>query len=293
MPTITHHKCTLFADDISIVITSPGKFNDNTINNHEIDINNTIDIVIKWLDMNNLKINLSKTNYINFNNNRIRPLQIKHNGEQIDQLNETNFLGLKIDNQLNWKQHIESVSERLNKFAYAIKCLRHLTSSSTVLSAYHAFVGSIARYCLVMWGNGVDLKRAFIAQKKCVRAITGESSQTSCKPFFRDHGLLPLPALYIYVICIFVRQHPDLFVRAGDIRTRSCRNPDRLVFKQIPLSAKYSRNCLCMCVRIYNHIPDEFKTLAIKEFKTKLYKWLNEKTYYSVKEFLAVKQTTG
>lgn len=60
MATITIHKCILFANDISIVLTS------KTSSNCDIDINNTMQFVIEWSNNNNIRENLSKTNFIQF-----------------------------------------------------------------------------------------------------------------------------------------------------------------------------------------------------------------------------------
>lgn len=179
--------------------------------------------------MNNLQINLTKTNYINFNNQTI-PLQIKYKNSNIDELNETKFLGLVINRQLNWDSHIKGITARINKFAYALKCLRNLADKPTLLTTYHAYVASTLRYGLLIWGNGTDVERVLLAQKKCLRAMTRKSPLDSCKPLFEDLGLLPLPCLYIYEACIFVKQHLHLFVKAIDVNPRCRRNPHKLVF---------------------------------------------------------------
>lgn len=155
--------------------------------------------------------------------------------------------------------------------------------------SYYAYVESLLRYGLVMWGNGTNMDRAFIAQKKCIRAISGLQPDDSCRPMFKRFGLLPLPCLYIYEVCVFVANNKHLFKSANDVNPRNRRDPHKLVLSDLPRLAKYNKNCLAMCVRIYNKIPSRFKTLNSRKFKTELHKWLNECNFYSLKDFMDVR----
>ncbi|KAF9822700.1 hypothetical protein SFRURICE_016906 [Spodoptera frugiperda] len=128
--------------------------------------------------------------------------------------------------------------------------------------------------------------RAFIAQKKCIRAIYGIPPDESCKPIFKKLGLLPLPSLYIYEMCMFVKKHQDLFKTAEEVCSRSRRDQYTLVLDELPRCTKYNKNCIAMCVRVYNNLPKTLKELNCRLFKFKLYKWLNENNFYSIKEYL-------
>lgn len=59
-----------------------------------------------------------------------------------DNLSETKFLGIIINKQLKWVSHIEKNCGRINRFAFAVKCLYHLSDMSTMLTAFHAYIGS-------------------------------------------------------------------------------------------------------------------------------------------------------
>lgn len=279
-----NHKCILFADDISIVVTSE-KQTDNSIRKHEIEIDKTINNVVKWLDANYLKLNLNKSNFIQFNKSKHIHCNFKLNIDKIKEITQTKFLGVIIDQDLSWKLHIESLCNRINSFVYALNKIRNVTDRQTVLTTYHAYVASLLRYGIIIWGNSTDKNRLFVAQKKCIRAICGIPPGNSCRQAFTNLGLLPLPALYIYEICCFVKQNNDLFMKAKDINTRLKRYPERLILSIIPKSAKYNNNCTSMCVRIYNKVPYEMRNLTINAFKAKLYKWLIDINIYDLKEF--------
>lgn len=284
---ITKHKSVLFADDISIVVATDKK--QNTIGDHECEINNTINKLIHWLETNHLKINLNKSVYIQFNHANNNKNNIKLNINQLNEVTHTKFLGIIIDKDINWKLHVDNVSTRINKFVYALKQVKNVTNIKTALISYHAYVESILRYGVIMWGNSTDTNRAFVAQKKCIRSICGLKPEESCRPMFKKLGLLPLPCIYIYEICVFVVKHIHLFKTANEICSRIRRDPFRLVQSDLPRLTKYNKNCLATCVRIYNKMPSHFKVLNIRLLKIALYKWLNEYNFYSLKEFMDYK----
>ena len=68
-----------------------------------------------WFSINKLSLNLGKTNYMLF---RSRPpdleLHLKINNAKIPKVTATKFLGIIIDDRLNWKPHIQSVKSQLS-----------------------------------------------------------------------------------------------------------------------------------------------------------------------------------
>ena len=86
----------LFADDTSIT------FHANNVVELETDMNNTLKHLDIWLSLNKLTINLNKTNFIVFNNDKIKLAIILYN-TSIVQKNSIKFLGVTIDTNMNWK----------------------------------------------------------------------------------------------------------------------------------------------------------------------------------------------
>lgn len=283
---ITNHKCFLFADDISIIVTSDKKL--KTITEHETDINNTIDNLISWLNNNNLSINLNKSVYIQFNKSHNDKFNFKMNIPKISQVTQTKFLGVVIDEHLDWKVQVDHVCNKINKFSYALRQIKNVTNIKTAVMSYQAYIESSLRYGLIFWGNSTDQSRAFVAQKKCMRAIYGIRSDESCQPIFKKLGLLPLPSLYLYEVSMFVRKHIELFKTVEEVSSRNRRDQyqHRLVLEEIRRLGKYNKSCLAMCVRIFNKLPNTLKALNCGLFKVNLYKWLTENNFYSIKQFL-------
>ncbi|KAJ0173758.1 hypothetical protein K1T71_010907 [Dendrolimus kikuchii] len=98
LPDVIHHHCTLFADDISILVT-----NDNE-HDHVKDLNAVVGICIEWLANNNLNVNISKTSFVQFYNRKPKTNKIKISYNNCDLLENTNvlFLGITLDNVCSW-----------------------------------------------------------------------------------------------------------------------------------------------------------------------------------------------
>lgn len=281
LPNITKHKCVLFADDVSIVIP------DNNKTLHQQEVNQTINDTIHWLNENNLKINLSKTKYIQFSNYKQSPtlINLKHNNEVISKESSIKFLGLTLDENCNWGIHIDNLCRKLNRFVYALRELRKTSNEEAALNAYHGYVAAVLRYGLLLWGNSAQIQRAFIVQKKCLRAITGAPPHESCKPIFKKFNVLTLVSMYILEIGLFVRRNSKFFIKVTDDNRFIKRDPTKLK-NQFCKSSLHYRNSYQMSIKIYNHIPKNIRELPFRFFKSNLKNWLLEKNFYSVQEFI-------
>jgi hypothetical protein len=101
----------MFADDDTIFV-SEEKGSD--IAN---ELRNTLKTLINWLSMLNLRVNLEKTKIVQFvNHMQLQPsFNIVINDKTVEQVNNTDFLGVKIDANLNWKSHVNKVNKKLAK----------------------------------------------------------------------------------------------------------------------------------------------------------------------------------
>jgi exonuclease III len=286
LPKATPHKSILFADDTTIVI----KCNDRMT--YEQDINNALNDIIHWMNINDLNININKSKWIQFisYNSNILPITLKYNNENVEEVESFKFLGFTLDRHLHWKYHTEQVCNKLNRFVFALRRLRDTVSVEASLIAYHGYVSSVLRYGLILWGNSVDAERAFKIQKKCVRVICSSRLDDSCIPLFRKMRILPLPCLYIRDACIFVNTRLSDFRTRGDMMHRQTRKRIMdLLYKPLVTKAIYGKNVANMCIKLYNNLPDDIKVLRGNCFNNKLTNWLLDKCFYNVKNYLEYK----
>jgi hypothetical protein len=105
----------LFADDTTSVIISE-------MQRFLFGVNLVLCHMIKWFAANNLVLNLDKTNIMKFvtKNSAHSTLLIDYKEKDIEDTVNTKFLGLQIDNHINWKNHIEEIIPKLSGACYAV-----------------------------------------------------------------------------------------------------------------------------------------------------------------------------
>jgi hypothetical protein len=90
----------LYADDSNLIATG------NTLQELERTTNNELPLLLDWLRANRLSLNIKKTQVMVFGNKRnkkhgnYKPV-IKIDGQTLDVVNETTFLGIIVDDELN------------------------------------------------------------------------------------------------------------------------------------------------------------------------------------------------
>lgn len=286
LPQSTTQKCIMYADDTTLIVQSDEN------NSYENTINSALKDINIWMNKNDLNINATKTKFMQFHSYRTKPLplSVTYDNNYIEQVDNIKFLGLYIDSNLNWKTQIDSICSRLNRFVFALKKLRNTVSMEAAITAYHGHISSVLSYGLILWGNSVDVDRAFKLQKKCIRAITNTWFRESCRPLFKKLKILPLACMYIRNTCILVKSHPEFFQKLNEVKTRKLRAQYvNLLHNPQCHTYIYKINAYNMSITLFNNLPDKIKTLECREFKIQLTQWLQENCFYSVTEFLNYK----
>lgn len=288
LPDAVQTKCLLFADDTTLIIKS------DSHQNLQNEASKALDNAVSWLENNNLKINMSKTKIVQFQtfNANLATIEIKCRDSLISSTNECVFLGITMDQHCSWKPHIEKLVNKIDSYVYMLKRIRQTVNVETAMVTYHAYIASRLKYGIIIWGNSVEVNRVFKAQKRCVRAISGIDYLDSCRPLFVSLKILPLSCVYVYEICIYIKNNPSLFKKFSDIETSRSRHGEKLCLPLIRLEL-YKRNVYCMCIKIYNHLPNNLKIMPTTLFKKKLYNVLLNKTYYTIKDYLEDKNISN
>ena len=101
----------LFADDTNLFVSG-------------VDMSHISEIVSKelaelsqWLKVNKLSLNLKKTQYMIFSRRKSKDetINIKIDDQSISETKSSKFLGVYIDNSLNWKTHISYIAGKISR----------------------------------------------------------------------------------------------------------------------------------------------------------------------------------
>ena len=102
-----------------------------------------------------------------------------------------NYLGVKRDEHLTWKPHIDGVSTKLNKANGMLSKIRHFVDQITLKAIYHAVFESCLYYSSLVWAQSFNsTKRLFISQKKVLRLMFFLRREADIKPLIKDFNIL-------------------------------------------------------------------------------------------------------
>ena len=277
-----HLLSVLFADDTNSFLT--GRKLDKII---EI-INTELRDVVCWLNANKLSLNIDKTNYMIFSpKGKVCEHQdIYIANEIISEVNHTKFLGVILDNKLNWSHHISHVHNKVSKALGIILKARKVFNTITLLSLYNALILPYLTYCIHVWGNAypTNLKKIAILHKKVVRIISGSKPKTHSEPLFKMLGILNFKELFVYYIGMFMFKFTsnmlpkifDMFTYVTEVHSRLTRQ-SALLYIPLCHTKRSQMTTRYIGPSIWNHIYRKIDVnCTISTFKQRLKKIVTE-----------------
>jgi hypothetical protein len=82
------------------------------------------------------------------------------------QVEVVRFLGLQLDKQINWRNHLRCLLSKLSKACFVLRRLRYVLDIDALKLVYFAYFQSVVKYGIVFWGNSYNLKKVFFTAKK-------------------------------------------------------------------------------------------------------------------------------
>ena len=162
----------LFADDTNMTLSHIDLH--TLINN----ANEEMARVAKWFKLNKLSLNIKKSSFIvltgrgrSYKKNYAR---VSIEGNEISQVCHVTFLGIIIDEKLNWKQHIDFIHKKTAKSLGIISKLRHFVDKSCLLTLYYSLIYPYLIYGNIVWANTFhsSLLKIYSLQKRFTRRTT-------------------------------------------------------------------------------------------------------------------------
>jgi len=84
-----------------------------------------------------------------------------------------NFLGLQLDNHLNWKNHIEQMILKFSAECHAVRSVVRISDVTGLKLTYFIYFHSIIKYGIIAWGNPSIDGKLFTLQKEILRIMVG------------------------------------------------------------------------------------------------------------------------
>ena len=198
----------LFADDTNLFLS--GK----NLDDMEKLMNEEFTEIALWLKANKLSLNIKKTHYMLLKNRGVteKDMCLKIDNEAVTQVKTTKFLGVIIDCNLTWKEHISYISGKIPKGVGILIKVRKYLNKTTLMNLYYTFVYPYLIYCNHVWGSTYfsDFDKIVSLQKKAVRIIAGIKPRCDVIGAFHQMRILPCLRINKYLIChLMYRMHTN------------------------------------------------------------------------------------
>ena len=266
----------LFADDTTLFCSSKNLQELTAI------VNNELGNVMQWLNANRLSLNIDKTNFTLFRpkgKNEICP-NIHICGANIIEVDSAKFLGIIIDNRLNWVEHVKCISRKIAKGIGIIIKVRKSFESETLLNLYNALIFPYISYGIEVWGTAaaLHLHRLHVLQIKIIRIICGVHPRTHTDPLFKLLGILNIDKtrdysegliMYKFQKCMLPPLFEDMFIQTSAVHNYSTRQAGSLYVQYAP-TKRTQRNLRHYGTKLWNSLHDvACSGCAISTFKQK------------------------
>ena len=136
-----------------------------------------LNIILDWFRANSLTLNVQKTNFLLFApDKRKHAVYLNVDNVTIRPSNKTKFLGVIVDDKLEWTEHVKSILTKMKRSYNLMRMGTNLLSKHSLKIVYYAHVYSHLSYCISIWGSMTSarqISKLKQQQDKCMRLIDG------------------------------------------------------------------------------------------------------------------------
>ena len=251
----------------------------------QIKSNSELQNLHQWCCVNKLSINPSKTNIIIIppkqTNATIPHLHFTSNGFAINIVDITKYLGVVIDNELNFKQHIKIMEGKVTRSVGILSKLKHFFPQNIMLQLYYASaVHPFLSYGIIIWGATYPtyIKTLKSLQNRAIRAVARCHYRDEVKLFYNQFKILQIDDLLKYEIAKFVHcnitnktpnSFRNYFCKTTEHSSRVTRQSSNNLNLYIPRyrTNKLQRSIKYQGVKIWISIPQKIRVLSYKRFE--------------------------
>jgi hypothetical protein len=208
---------------------------------------------------------------------------IKVDDKILTSVKYTKYLGVLIDSELTWKDHIDHLYKNLLKFVGIFYRLRYTLNREVLKMIYFAFIHSQVLYGIEVYANTCksNLNKLIVLNNKLLRVAQNCSIKTRLAALYNSYCILPVPLLHQYRLLLFVRKclfsiHllPNIFrqyfMHNSSIHQYTTRSSSNLHLYRVKSSLGL-RNTRFKASQLWNELPLNLKeTTSHSIFKRKL-----------------------
>ena len=194
----------MFADDTNLF------FCEKSLSGAYAKANASIKCLCDWFNANKLSLNVDKSCYSVFGGTEAdtEGFNLKVDNVHLKLVSHAKYLGIIIDSNLSWKDHIDYLYKKLLKFTSFFYKLRYSVPPCVMKMLYFAFVYPQLLYGIAVYANTCKshLGKLMVLNNKLLRIAQNCTVRTRTTDLYKQYHTLPLPTLHEYEILVFVHK---------------------------------------------------------------------------------------
>ena len=169
---VNHCEISLYADNTVIYFSS------NNACDLKLTLNSDLKHLCSWFNDNLLTLSVSKCKFVIYGNSRkvakFDNVSITVNDSILDRIDSFKDLGVTIQQNLTWSEHIDNISKKFNQRLGLIRRIKFLLPIQARLTLYNTLVLPLLDYSDIVWGdknNSTLMNHLQVLQHNAVRLI--------------------------------------------------------------------------------------------------------------------------
>jgi hypothetical protein len=277
-------KSILFADDTTIYASN------KDLSKLYADVNADLVYLNDWFMANKLSLNVGKTNYLLISNISCVTTSVpilRIGTSDIERKPFVKFLGVYIDENLTWHEHIKVCKSKLISALYAINKVKVLLPVRVLKTLYYSLVYPHLTYGILLWGSTytTHISKIVIMQKKIVRAISNVGYNANSHPLFVSLEIFKLNDIYMLEIAKFMHRYvnnnlppalSNLFTHTSNIHAHETRQSNYIRPVTCRLNVTFN-SVLSKGPKIWNSISSTLQCIPLlKQFVNSVKTFIKE-----------------
>ena len=196
----------LFINDLATCCPS-GKVrifaDDTTIFFHSDNIDNIIEIasiimtqLSSWFNANKLTLNADKSSFTIFKSSRKKvqnlPDHIAFLDKQLKRTTHIKFLGITLEENLTWSQHINEVVNKLKRLFHIFYNIRDYLTKVNIKTIYYTMIYSRIKYGIITYGSdgSYKLNKIQVLQNQLLKVLLKKDYRSPTNELYKSMGML-------------------------------------------------------------------------------------------------------
>ncbi len=292
---VFHSEVDIYADDTTLSHSAEVNLAPTAI---ETALQLDLDVITRWSNTNKMIINARKTKSMLVTGKRLakkletKTLSLQSENEDIEQVNLQKLLGVTIDEELTFHNHVDALSKKLGQRLGILQRIKRFLPLDQRILYYNTMFKQVMMYGATAWANCSveNLKKILRLQKRAARVILDADTRTNSVSLFKRLNWLAFHDEVKLNKCVLVykRFHgncplyiKDMLTSNADIQTRSSgRYSQRnLVCPRYNRVMEGGKSFQVSTSKLWNSLPPHIKTSdkSVQNFKKELFNYFFNK----------------